>query len=97
MASATAVKIACQGLRSTLRKAMRNETVSHLEKPKRSATAGRKLAGGSGRMAWAGESRTTLRTAPATPINAAAELAINAPIMALEAGTNSSRGNRKNR
>ena len=76
---------------------MRSETVNHFEKPKRSAMAGRKLAGGSGRIASAGESFTTLRTAPATPINAAAELAINAPIIAPVAGTNSSRGKRKNK
>lgn len=97
IARAIVVKKACHGLRSRFRKDMRRVTVNHFEIPSRSTRAGRKLAGGSGRMASAGASLTTLRTAPDTPTNAAAVLASKAPMIAPVAGTNSNRGNRKNK
>jgi hypothetical protein len=54
------------------------------------------FAGASGRIASAGGSRTAMRTAPITPMNAAPALTKNATPIFGQSGMNSSEGKRKN-
>ena len=69
-----AVKTACHGRRSILRRAMRNTGLNKFVRPMRSNSEGLKSAGGSGRIASAGGSFTACRTAPITPRAAAPAL-----------------------
>ncbi|HYD84826.1 MAG TPA: hypothetical protein VEA63_12265, partial [Opitutus sp.] len=73
---------------------MRNETDSIRANGVRSMSAGRKFAGGSGRIASAGGRRTAVRTAPHTPVKAAHALTATATTSTFFASTNSNSGKR---